>query len=152
MTRGRGRFRHVGNRGRMEEWLGQAWDMLIGRAHGPLHMRLIIQPLVAAILAIRAGWTDARAGRTAYGWAIAVGSGRRRDLLREGWDDVANLFLAALVIDAIYQLIVFHWVYLVQALIVAIVVALPSYLLIRGPANRIARFWLSHVDKTQSKP
>lgn len=126
----------------MEELFAQAWDVLIGREHGPLHWRLVFQPLMAALLAFRAGWRDARDGRPAFGWAVAAGSSRRRDLLREGWNDVAGLFLMAFVLDALYQIIVFHWLYVVQALLVAAIVALPAYLLIRGPANRIARLWL----------
>ena len=44
--------------------------MLIGRTDGPLTLRLIFQPTVAAILAIRAGLKDAREGRTPYLWSM----------------------------------------------------------------------------------
>jgi hypothetical protein len=54
----------------------------------------------------------------------------------------ARLFAVAVVIDIIYQVIVFRWIYPGQALIVAAIVAFPSYLLLRGPANRLARYWL----------
>lgn len=125
----------------MDELFARAWDLLIGRATGPLHLRLVIQPMVAAFLAMRAGARDAQSGRTPFGWDVLVGRGHRADLLREGWNDVATLFLAAFVIDALYQIIEFHWVYLGQALVVAALVALPTYLLVRGPTNRILRLW-----------
>jgi hypothetical protein len=126
----------------MEHLLTQVWDMLIGREHGPLAFRLVIQPLVAAVIAVRAGYKDAKAGRPAHGWAIATDPARRRELLRESWNDVGRLFIAAVIIDAIYELIVFRWIYPGQAVIIAAVVALPSYVLVRGPANRLARLWL----------
>jgi hypothetical protein len=47
-------------------------DMLIGRVDGPLAFRIMVQPAVAALLAIRAGLRDARAGRPAYGWTVAT--------------------------------------------------------------------------------
>jgi hypothetical protein len=117
-------------------------DMLIGRWDGPLAFRIVIQPAVDAFLAIRAGLRDARAGRSAYGWTVATDPSKRRDLIREGWKDVLKLFTAAVVIDLIYQVIELRWIYPGQALIVAAVLALPSYFLIRGLANRIARLWL----------
>jgi hypothetical protein len=43
----------------MEELLTRIWEMLIGREHGPLGFRVIIQPMVATFLAIRAGLRDA---------------------------------------------------------------------------------------------
>ena len=125
----------------MDELLAHAWDMLIGREHGPLAFRLVLQPMVAALLAIRAGVRDAKAGRPPHGWAIVTDPVRRRELLAESWHDVARLFLVAVIIDMIYELIVFRWKYFGQALIVAFVVALPSYMVLRGPANRIARRW-----------
>jgi hypothetical protein len=51
-------------------------------------------------------------------------------------------FTAAVIIDLIYEVIELRWIYPGQALIVAAVLALPSYLVIRGLANRIARLWL----------
>jgi hypothetical protein len=42
-------------------------------------------------------------------------------------------------VDVVYQLIQLHWVYLSEALIIAQVVALVPYVLIRGPVNRLVR-------------
>jgi hypothetical protein len=117
-------------------------DMLIGRWDGPLAFRIVIQPAVAAFLAIRAGLQDARAGRPAYGWTLTADPSQRRDLIRTGWKDVWKLFTAAVIIDLIYQMIELGRIHPGQALIVAAVLALTSYFLIRGLANRIARLWL----------
>jgi hypothetical protein len=122
----------------MDEILTRFWENLGGRVGGPLTFRLILQPVVAAVLAIRAGLADARAGRPAYFWTILTNPGDRRELLREGWKAVAKVFTIALVIDIVYQLIVFRWVYPFEVLIVAFLLACVPYLLIRGPVNRIA--------------
>jgi hypothetical protein len=133
----------------MESYLGQVWDMLMGRGSGPLGFRFVIQPLVATVLGIRAGLKDARAGRPAYGWTVVTQSGTRRALLLEGWGNVGRLFLAAVGIDVIYEIIVFRWVYPGQALIVATALALPPYFLIRGLTNRFVS-WRLRSDETRS--
>jgi hypothetical protein len=123
----------------MDELLARVWGDLVGRVSGPMSFRLVLQPAVAVILAIRAGVHDARDGRPAYFWTILTNSDDRRDLLREGWTAVAKVFLAALVIDVVYQLVVLRWVYAGEALLVAFLLACVPYLLIRGLVNRLVR-------------
>jgi len=82
---------------------------------------------------------DAREGRPAYGWALVTDAPRRRALLREGWKEVAKVFVAAVIIDLIYEVIVFHRIYPGQSVIVAAILALLPYPLIRGSVNRILR-------------
>ena len=118
--------------------LARFWEHLGGRIGGPLTFRLILQPVLAGVLAIRAGLEDARAGRPPYFWTILTESAHRRDLLREGWKAVANVFMLAVVIDVAYELIVFRWIYPGEVLLVAFLLACVPYLLIRGPVNRIA--------------
>ena len=43
----------------------------------------------------------------------------------------------AFLLDSAYQLIVFRWIYLGQAVIVAIILAVVPYVLLRGPVNRL---------------
>jgi hypothetical protein len=66
---------------------------------------------VAVIFAIRAGLREARAGRPAYFWAVLMDLDHRKDLLRESWKDVGKIFVLAVVLDVICQLIVFRWLY-----------------------------------------
>jgi hypothetical protein len=107
------------------------------RVGGPMTFRIILQPLMASLLAFRAGWKDAQTGRPPYFWTILTDPGRRTDLLREGWKSVARVFVLAIVMDVIYQLIVLQWVYPLELILVAIMLAVVPYLLIRGPVNRI---------------
>jgi hypothetical protein len=98
-----------------------------------------MQPIAAAFLAIRSGLKDARLGRPAYGWAMLSDPVHRRDLLQEGSKEITKVFVVAVIIDLVYEVIVFHSIYLGQSLIVAAAVALLPYVLIRGPINRIVR-------------
>ena len=123
----------------MDELLARVWENMLGRVDGPFSFRLVLQPVVAAILAVRAGLHDARTGRPAYGWAVLTDSVHRAELLREGWKAIAKVFVMAVVIDVVYQLIVFRWIHPFGALTVAFFLACVPYLLIRGPVNRLMR-------------
>ena len=125
----------------MEEVFARIWSNLISRIGGPLTFRLIVQPTVAAFFAIRSGFRDAREGHVPYGWNVLTDPSNRREFLRDGWKDVATVFVAAILIDCVYQIMEFRWLYFEEALIVATVLALLPYFLLRGPANRIARHW-----------
>jgi hypothetical protein len=123
----------------MEEIFTRIWENLIGRVSGPLTFRLILQPIMAVIFAIRAGLKDAKEGRPPYFWALFTHPAERRQLLRDGWKSVGRVFILAIVIDAVYQFIVCRCFYPGEALIVAFVLAIVPYLLVRGPVNRIRK-------------
>ena len=124
----------------MDDVLARFWENLGARVGGPLTLRLILQPAVAIVLAIRAGLLDARTGKPPYFWTIlTTNPADRRERLREAWKAVAKVFVLAALIDVAYQVMVFRWVYPFEALVVAFLLACVPYLLIRGPANLIAR-------------
>jgi hypothetical protein len=123
----------------MSEMLARVWTDFVGRIDGPLHFRLIVQPLVACVLAARAGLRDARQGKPPYLWALASHPGHRRGLAREGWKDVGTVFVVGLVLDVIYQLIALRWVYPAEAVLAAILVVVVPYLVVRGPVTFLAR-------------
>jgi len=125
----------------MDEMLTRLWENLGGRIGGPMSLRLLLQPTIAAILAIKSGLGDARAGKPPYLWTILTNTEDRRDLLRSGWKSIAKVFTMAVVLDVVYQLIVNRWVYPLESVIVAFVLACVPYLLVRGPVNRIASGW-----------
>ena len=137
----------------MDEILARIWENLVGRAHGPMMFRLLLQPAVAIFFATRAGLRDARAGRTPYFWGLVYDPANRREMLRAGWKDVGKVFVLALILDVVYQVIVSRWVYPGEVLIVAAVLALVPYLLVRGVVTRFARLLMGHnVHKTPSAP
>jgi len=123
----------------MEEMLSRFWENLMDRVGGPMTFRLILQPIMATFFAVRSGLKDAKEGKPAYFWALFTDSVNRRDMLRDGWKSVGKVFVIAIIIDLVYQWIVFRWFYPVEALLVAAILAFIPYLVIRGPVNRIAR-------------
>jgi hypothetical protein len=123
----------------------QTFEHLLGRLDGPLHFRFIFQPLMAALLAIWDGRLDARAGRKPF--RLMTEAAQRRQVLMSGWKSVGKVFVIALVIDAAYQVKVFRWFYPVQALMVATLLAIVPYSLLRGPVN-----WLTRARNNRVAP
>ena len=86
-------------------------DFLTGlseRLHGPMHLRLLMQPLMACFLAFRDGKKDAREGKAPYFSDLFQDPAHRRDRLQSGWKSIGKVFIAAFVLDVIFQFIVFH--------------------------------------------
>lgn len=127
----------------MDEHWQRVVENLLARVSGPLHLRLFVQPAMALLFGIRDGLKDARDGKAAYFWAMFSNPSQAKDLLRSGFKSVLKVLIAALLLDAIYQLIELHWFYPGEAVIVALMLAFVPYLIIRGPVNRVARWWSS---------
>jgi hypothetical protein len=123
----------------------------IGRFDGPLHFRLIVQPLVAILLAARDGIRDAREGRSAYAWTLLSDPTQRRYLLADGWKGISRIFILAYVLDVIYQVIEWHGLKAFEALLTAVVLAVVPYVLLRGPINRLVRLGQAHGKQVQSR-
>ena len=110
---------------------------LIDRVSGPMKFRLVLQPLMASIFAIRAGLQDAKAGKPPYFWSLATDPAHRAEMLESGWKSVGKVFILALVLDVIYQIIAEHFVYPGEAIIVACLLAIVPYLILRGLVTRL---------------
>jgi hypothetical protein len=123
----------------MDDVVARIWADLAGRLTGPLTLRLVLQPIMAAILATKDGLHDARRGDPPFFWAILTSPGHRRELLADGWKSSTKIFTVAVILDAVYQFIALRWFYPTEALLVATILAIVPYLLIRGPVNRLAR-------------
>lgn len=123
----------------------RAWTDLLARPSGPLAFRFVLQPTMAAIAAIVDGLKDARTGRSPYFWTVLANPAERMERLREGLRSTSRIIALGLVMDAAYQIIVFRTFYPLEAVAIAIALAFIPYLLIRGPAARIARLWQKHA-------
>ena len=123
----------------MRDMIMRGFFNVIDRLGGPMTFRVILQPLMAAIFAIRAGMKDAKEGRPPYLWTILTDPSQRYSLLREGWSAIARVFILAIVMDVVYQWLYLHLIYPLELLTIAILLAVVPYLLMRGPVNRIAR-------------
>ena len=127
----------------MDDLAARLAQNLFGRIDGPLAMRLIVQPVMAAMLAARDGIKDAREGRLPYGRSLLTDPKQRGVRLKDGWRSIRKVFFAALAVDIAYQVIELGWVYVGEALIMAEALALVPYAILRGLFTRIAD-WQRH--------
>jgi len=121
------------------ELLSRLWVDLLARPGGPFAFRLVLQPLMAALFAVRDGVADARAGRALYFWTVLHDAALRRERLTDGVRATAKVVLLGVVIDSVYQFKVHGSIYPGEALGIALLLGFIPYLLIRGPAARYAR-------------
>jgi hypothetical protein len=121
------------------EFLSRGWTDLLARPRGPYALRFVLQPLMAALLAVRDGIGDARTGRSPYFWTVLHDKGRRRERFAEAVKATARIGALAILIDAAYQSRVLDTFRADEALAVALLLALVPYLLLRGPVDRIVR-------------
>ena len=113
-------------------------SQLAARVSGPMKFRLVLQPAMAAFFAIRSGLADARVGKPPYFWALVTDPSQRKDMIKDGWKSVGRVFILALLLDVVYQIIVLRFVYPGEAIIVAFVLAIVPYLILRGLVTRLA--------------
>jgi len=118
---------------------GRLWNDITSGVHAPLGFRVVVQPIVAAVLAIRAGRQDALEGKPLFFWAVLGDPIHRRERLRQAWKHIGKVFVAAVIIDVVYQVVVERWIYPSEALMVGLILAVIPYLIFRGIVNRVLR-------------
>jgi hypothetical protein len=122
------------------------WKDILARPGGPMTFRFILQPAMAAAMALRDGVSDARLGRRPYLWALlrgVHGPEGRAGRLWEGVVSTARIIILGVVMDVIYQWLELKTFYPAQAAVIAILLAFVPYLLLRGPFHRLARHWVA---------
>ena len=72
----------------MDHLMARITQDLIARVTGPMKFRLILQPVMAALFAIRGGLKDAREGNPPYFWGLFTDKGEREAMLKSGWKSV----------------------------------------------------------------
>jgi hypothetical protein len=135
----------------MLDILHRIWSDEVGRFGGPMTFRLFLQPAMAAFFAIRDGIKDARLGRPPL-WRVLLhgDKAQRSEKFREGLRSTGRVFLLGIGMDLVYQIKQFHRFYPVEALDIAILLAFVPYLLIRGPARRVAGWYLARRNQDQA--
>src|SRR5271166_1915581 len=118
-----------------DTWIRVASDLL-ARVSGPMKFRLVLQPVMASIFAIRSGMADAKAGRPPYFWNLLSDPAQRADMIKDGWKSVGKVFMLAIVLDIVYQMIEQGFVYPGETIIVAFILAIVPYLILRGLVTR----------------
>lgn len=120
-----------------EIWL-RFIEHMSDRITGPMKLRFVLQPAMAIVFATISGLKDARLGKTPYFWGLLSDPSHRREMLKDGWKSVGKVFVIAIVLDIVFQIMVLGTVYPGEALIVAFLLAIVPYLLLRGIVTRVA--------------
>ncbi|WP_342315495.1 hypothetical protein [Lysobacter sp. FW306-1B-D06B] len=124
------------------------YNDLIGRTTGPLSFRFFLQPAMALLMAFRDGVKDAKTGRRPYFWKILNDPSARSESLHEGVKATGRILLLGLVMEVIYQYRVLGSFHVLEAVNVIIVLCFVPYLLLRGPINRLVRWWRARSHRT----
>lgn len=133
----------------LDETIARGWQNFIDRLGGPMSFRFLVQPAVAAFFAIRAGINDARQNNPTFLGCALSNPGSWRARMRLSWKDVGTVFIVALILDAIYQIVEHAGVFAVELLITATLLALVPYMVLRDLVARVARLVGvgNHVDR-----
>ncbi len=113
------------------------------RVSGPMKFRIVLQPIMATYFAVRSGLHDARAVADPYFWSFLIGRGHRFELIKDGWQSVGRVVILSAVLDLVYQYFVDSSIHLRAAIIVAFVLAVVPYVIVRGITTRIATVLMS---------
>jgi len=114
-------------------------ENMVARVSGPMKLRLFLQPTMATIFAIRSGLKDAREGRPPFLWTVLTDPASRNYLIKDGWKSVGKVFILAMALDIVYQLIVAKFIYPLEVVVTAFLLAMIPYICVRGLTTRIAR-------------
>lgn len=109
------------------------------RLTGPGRFRFVLQPVVAIVLGIRSGLSDARAGRPPYLYGVLFHGGLRSELVRSGYEAIANLLLMGILMDSVFQWLIYGVSHPGAAVVVGPVLIVAPYTIARALSNRIAR-------------
>jgi hypothetical protein len=125
----------------MQEILNRVAENMMDRISGPMHLRILLQPAMAMVFAVIAGLKDAREGKSPYFWSLFSNAEHRREMLRDGWKSVGKVFVIAMLLDVVYQIVVQRFVYPGEVVLVSLLLAIVPYLVVRGLVTRLARLF-----------
>ena len=123
--------------GRVYLFSRQFLEELPARFTGPGRLRFILQPTIAVLLGVRGGLADARAGHSPYLSGLIFSTGRRTELLRSGMAAIRNLLAAGIILDLVFQLVLYRSVHPGAALVVGPILICAPYALSRALSNRL---------------
>ncbi len=122
----------------MDEIWTRVWEDLVTRTTGPMWFRLYLQPLVASVLGVRAGLASARQPASA-GRQRVLDPVHRRAVFQKTLRDIGKVFVVGNVLDAIFQIVALGTFYPGEAVIVALILVVLPYQLVRVLVTWIAK-------------
>jgi hypothetical protein len=108
------------------------------RLTGPGRFRFLLQPLLASILGVRSGREDARAGRPPFLAGVLFHPDQRKLLLASAFGSIVHLLLMGILLDSLFQWVLFGTSYPGAALVVGPVLITVPYAVARALSNRAA--------------
>jgi hypothetical protein len=119
------------------------WADIIERIHGPMTFRFYLQPTMALLAALPDGLRDARLGHKSFFWSALWDRNVSTGRLREGAISTARVVLLGISMDVIYQFKVLDRFYPVEALMMAILLAVIPYFIFRWIIERVGAWWFA---------
>ena len=125
--------------GRVYLFSRQFLEELPQRFTGPGRLRFILQPVLAILLGMHGGLADARAGNPPYLFGLLFHAGRRRELLRSGVAAISTLLAMGIILDVVFQWVLYKEVHPGAALVVGPILICVPYSVSRALTNRLAQ-------------
>ncbi len=138
--------------GRVHLFSRQFIEELPRRFTAPGRLRFISQPVFATVLGVRGGLADFKLGIPPYLFALFGGGPRRRELLRGGLAALRNLIAVAIIMDVLFQIILYHSVHPGAAMVVGPVLICFPYALSRTLARCLPAWRHSASQKASNRP
>ena len=88
--------------------------------------------MLAILLGVRGGLADAKAGKPPYLFGLLFAAGRRRELLRSGGAAIRTLLAMGIILDVVFQLVLYRAVHPGAALLVGPILVCFPYALSRA--------------------
>jgi len=136
-----GALRDAYERGGIYLFSREFFEDIPKRLVGPGKFRFVLQPLLATILGILNGIADARTGKPPFLYGLFFKREFRGELARSSLENLANLMLMSILMDAVFQWIILGVSHPGAAILAGPVLILSPYVKVRALANRIARLW-----------
>ena len=113
-------------------------DLFI-RFSGIGRLRFIVQPTAALLLGMRDGLKDSQRGNPPFLWGVFFHPLHRPDLLRNAFMSIRDLIAIAVILDIVFQLVLFREIHPAAALLVGPVLIAVPYSVSRALTNRVSR-------------
>ena len=114
-------------------------EKIVARFTGPFHLRFVFQPIMAIVLGLKDGKTDALENRPPYLYYIFSDGKKRKEIIKHGLISVAKVLTIGVILDIGVQIYLFSSVRIWGAILVGFVVIALPYALARGIRNRLTK-------------
>jgi len=117
----------------------QFLEELPWRFTGAGRFRFILQPMVAILLGMRGGLSDAKTGNPPYLHGVLFNPVRRKELLRSGTAAISTLLAMGIIMDVVFQVVLYRAVHPGAALLIGPIFICVPYALSRALTTRLSR-------------